>query len=230
MKFLKWSHPCMTAVLDFFYPRYCPCCSVRLSSAENGVCPFCMIRMARYCEATVQARDRLDAIYLLSGLDSLFLYQKTGLIRKAIHDFKYNGNKSLGSMLGRMGARTFRWSRDGYDCIVAIPIDPVRKMKRGYSQTDVLAQAVSRETGIPFLPDALCRKAFSHSQTAVTAMEREENVSKAFSVRRPETLKGKRILLVDDILTTGSTLTAAGILLEACGVQSIRIFTLAVTE
>lgn len=218
------------ALVDIAYPRYCACCKNRLSTNEMGFCPICILKMARYCEKTIGGRERLDSIYICTGLDSLFLFQKAGLVRSMIHDYKYHGNQLLGPILARMAVRKFKWQCDDYDLIVTIPVDPMRLMNRGFSQTDVLAQTISKETGIPFIKGLLSRRFNSHSQAKLSGHERAENVEQAFKIKKPQEIVGKRILLIDDILTTGSTLSTVGELLEYTGACSIRIFTLAVTE
>lgn len=216
--------------LDFLYPRYCPICGEKLIANEMGFCPACALLLPTYCEQTIHGCDRLNAVYIGNGLDSLFLYQKSGAVRRLIHDFKYNGNAPLGKLLSRMAVRRFDWNYRDYDLILAVPPDSVRLMKRGYSQTGILARSISRATHIPYSVHIIARRPFSHSQTHLTGLEREGNVAHAFYLKHPEALCGKRILLVDDVLTTGATLTAIGEQIEKAGAHSIRFFTIAVTE
>ncbi len=139
-----------------------------------------------------------------------------------MHQFKYRGNRETGVYLGRqMGfslnqARRFR----GVDGLVPLPLFAAKERKRGYNQAAVLCKGISEATGLPLFEDVVVRKAATESQTKKNRIERWLNMEGRFELVKPQTIEGKHLLLVDDVITTGATLEACGaVLLQAAGVQ-----------
>lgn len=131
-------------------------------------------------------------------------------MRKVIHQLKYAGKKEIGRALGRIMANEMQESNffDGIDLIIPIPLHPKRLRERGYNQSEWIAKGISDITHLPILTTAVQRTKHIESQTHKTPFERWENVQNIFYCNSPEDLENKHILLVDDVLTTGSTATA----------------------
>ena len=136
-------------VLDLFFPRYCPVCDSLLAETEIGVCPRCMVRMPRYIEGMQYGLDRLNGDVYIDALYSLFIFKEDGGVRPMIHALKYGGYSEIGEMLGRMAGRSYPFLSKDYDLIVPVPLHPRKQRKRGYNQALLIAQGLSRVTGIP---------------------------------------------------------------------------------
>lgn len=140
-----------------------------------------------------------------------------------IHLFKYRGMKPLGGALGKM-----LWNAlpvdDAFDVVVPVPLHWRRRWSRGFNQSDVLARSIARRRGIQVL-SALRRKRNTHSQASLTNPKRRLNVSGAFHAGAA--VAGKRILLVDDVMTTGATATACAFALKRAGAKHVTLLTLA---
>ncbi len=155
--------------------------------------------------------------------------QSRGIVRDLIHRFKYGGEVWLGSLLGdflAQGLRDPRLRGRSFDAVVSVPLHPLRKREREFNQAEVLGRELARKSGLAFC-EALERLRYTVTQTHFDRRRRMQNLQNAFKVRRNAAVQGKDLLLVDDVLTTGSTLDeCARVLLEA-GAQSVRGLTVA---
>ncbi len=119
---------------------------------------------------------------------------------------------------------------DGVEVIVPVAISKQRKAQRGYNQSERIAQGIANVTGLSVVSDVLERKSFKMSQTKLSTLERMQNVKGAFSVVKGERLKGKRLLLVDDVITTGATLCEAAMTLGQIEGVKITVATVSIAE
>lgn len=153
----------------------------------------------------------------------LWMFDEGGTVQRLQHRLKYGNVPTLAEALGRRLGRAL--AQDGvdraYDAIVPVPLSPTRRLERGYNQSAFLAQGIAQAFGQPHIaaPDALVRTRRTRSQTSLSRADRWANVSGAFRVSSPQ-WEGRRVLLVDDVLTTGATLTAAA---QALITQGARI-------
>lgn len=198
-----------------FFPPYCPVCGERMGERALTICTRCRME-APLTGYTHQFDNPLcrtfwGEIPFVHASALLFFSGSSGW-RRLIHDFKYHGHWQLAGEMGRWyGAEL----RDGglladVDVVIAIPLHPLKRLKRGYNQSEFLAEGIARELGIEVDHRAIRRHRNNQSQTRQSRHERWENVAEVFSVRHPERLKGRHILLVDDVLTTGATLISCG--------------------
>jgi len=161
---------------------------------------------------------------------SLFFYNRSSSQRHIVLQLKYNQNREAGIAMGRYAAKTFGTDFfHGIDGIVAVPLTKERKWQRGYNQSELIARGVSEETGIPVIDDAVERLRFDGSQTHRWTAERRLNVKGAFRLTNPQRVSGKHILLIDDVVTTGSTLRECGQQLALAGNVKISVMSLACT-
>jgi ComF family protein len=150
-------------------------------------------------------------------------------VRKAIHDLKYGSQLYLRHLVGRWLADALedpRLSDRRFDAIVPVPLHPARKRERGFNQAELLANEVHQLSGIP-LRDLLQRIRYTTTQTQFDRNERMENLKGAFRLRRGSNVQGCRVLLIDDVLTTGSTLSECAFVLKTAGAASVRAATAA---
>jgi len=150
---------------------------------------------------------------------SLLFFEKGNKYQSLIHQLKYNGKKEVGKFLGNLlGAALQNTRFDDAEVIVAVPLHKIKLRRRGFNQSDVIAQGISEITGKPVIKNVLKRKVNTKSQTKQKRYARWENVEGIFECLKPELIRHKHVLLVDDVVTTGATLEAAGsAILEAEG-------------
>lgn len=217
------------ALLDFVYPRYCAACDSRLSMDEMGLCPLCLLTLPRYVEATDRAWERLQGtVYPIEGFVGGLHFEKETRVQHLIHSVKYHSNREAAWAIGRLIAQEKRLSVEDFDFIVPVPVSNIRLLKRGYNQSFLLAQGVSMGSGIPVAANALQRTKHLRSQTHRRRAERLFAMKDAFSLGDDTLPKGARILLLDDLLTTGSTLVAAADALALAEPGKLILMTIAV--
>lgn len=197
--------------LDALYPRRLTCdlCGRETRLAPSGpgayFCPDCLSALEPIPETPM-------AFGYLDGVQAGLFYNDAAA--RLIHAFKYAGAKYLAESLG-----AFLPTPPDADWIIPVPLHPFRRRQRGYNQSQLLAQRLSRETGIPMQTKALTRIRNTPSQAQRTHAERPGNVRDAFLAGRG--LQGSHILLVDDVITTGSTLDACALALRMAGAAGV---------
>ncbi len=148
-----------------------------------------------------------------------------GPLRALIHLLKYEGMKPLAATLGECLSRALPLD-ERFDAVVPMPLHWVRGFQRGFNQASLLAAHLARRRGIPLI-NAARRIRATRSQTGLTNAQRRENVNGAFRARRGRPLEGLRVLLVDDVMTTGATASACAGALKRAGARSVTVLTLA---
>jgi ComF family protein len=152
-----------------------------------------------------------------------------GPVRQAIHGLKYKRNIALGEILSRRLITVLAQTAWGVNMVIPVPLGIARLAERGYNQASLLARPVALGLGIPFCPQGLSRARETRSQVDLNSSERRVNVAGAFQAR-PGLIRGKSVLLVDDVATTGATLDACASALVAGGAASVYALTLARTS
>ncbi len=225
---------CLNHFFSLFFPPVCNACRGLLGETEELVCAACLAKLPR-TTFHLHPENQLTRVFwgrvTLQTGTSLFYYTKGGRVQRLIHEFKYRGNLSLGLYLGRMLGTAIGGSPlySDLDLILPVPLHPVREKERGFNQSEVFSRGISSVLGIPCQPGLLLRTLDTGSQTKRSRFGRWENVAFGFAVNDQEWLSGKRILLTDDVLTTGATLEAcANSLLNVEGVK-LWVATLAFT-
>jgi ComF family protein len=145
----------------------------------------------------------------------------------AIHRVKFDGEKPLGRCLGRWLARTLSSETAEMDCIVPVPLHPRRVRERGFNQSELLSEALAQASGISHAPRLLSKIAPTRSQTTLGRHDRKKNLRGTFALSRGAVATNRRILLVDDIYTTGCTVEECSRVLRRAGARSVRVVTLA---
>lgn len=206
MKQLKLlAHQVGTVALDLVFPPYCVGCG----RVGSFLCIHCISTIGNGPDRCI---DGLDDVNVLTQYD--------GVIRKAVHAFKYDGVRRLADPLSGLLAGLL--AREGWqiDLVCAVPLHSSRKAERGYNQAALLAERVATQLGWHFTEDALIRIRETESQIHLTAKERERNVAGAFAAVR-HLVEGQRVLVIDDVLTTGATLGACAHALRQAGAPQV---------
>jgi ComF family protein len=150
-------------------------------------------------------------------------------VRLCLHALKFGGRRRLASVLGREAARSWVTSGEllGAAAVVPVPLSRSRWRERGFNQAELIARAVAREARVPLRCRILKKTKERPPQAGLSASARRTNVASAYRARLPRSLRGKRVLLVDDVLTTGATAEAAARALLAAGAGAVDVLTLA---
>jgi ComF family protein len=224
----------LRTIADFLLPRLCVSCSNKLLPIEDNVCNSCQSEF-RYIEDDYlksEYEKKFSGKRFISGFRSLYLFEKGKGLQNVIHALKYQHKFRTGIFLGRKAGEYFQndiadW---GIDLIIPIPLHRLKKAERGYNQSYYIAKGISLATGIPVREDIVYRKKNTLSQTTMDRLEREGNMMNAFTLKKISLLKNKNILLIDDVITTGSTLNeCAGIIKEA-GAENVFAISAALAE
>jgi len=219
-----------TGLLDLFYPPRCLGCGARPESAELPLCPRCLQALERAPPMGVAARlDRLPAGRgLFRDILALWVYDRDGTLQAVQHAVKYENRPRYGVALGRLLGTAYAEEASAPDGIIPVPLHRTRELERGYNQSAMLGRGVADVLDRPLRDDLLSRPTPTRSQTALSREERWQNVQGAFAAA-PACRDG-RWLLVDDVLTTGSTAVAAGQALHAAGADAVSLATLALAR
>jgi len=235
------------SALDWFYPRHCYHCGrpdeaphartlcadcsaeLRKLRIAGFVCDVCGLPLAGEpqagtlcvtCRAELRHFDRARAFVRYAGP-----------ARSIIRSFKFDGCYFLGErVLGAMLARGWLPAgADGSDALLPIPLHPRRKRERGYDQALLLGRVLARRLDRPLLTGALVRSRYTSQQSLLPLRQRRDNMRGAFAVRRPAAVQGLSLLLVDDVLTTGTTARECAKVLKEAGAARVQVLTLART-
>ena len=162
----------------------------------------------------------------LRGFDAVYCFGSyEGLLREWIHLYKYAGIKPLARPLGKLLAAAVP-GEEKFDAIVPVPLHWLRRWHRGFNQSEILARSLGKHLGVPLL-SALRRTRSTRVQAGLSNTARRQNVAQAFRSRRRQTVAGMRILLVDDVMTTGSTAAACARALKQAGAARVTLATVA---
>jgi ComF family protein len=199
--------------ISLLFPRLCYGCGNHLMRNETLICTECYVMIPRtnyHLKPDNPVAQLFWGRCLIEKAVAFSFYTRDSRIRRLIHQLKYKGIKELGSELGRIYARTLTSSGflDEIDLIIPVPLHPSRKRKRGYNQSDLISQGISEVSGIPVDTKLLIRKTVTKTQTRKSRYDRWTNVQDIFMVTDQNRLKDLHILLVDDVITTGSTIEA----------------------
>lgn len=203
-----------TRLLDFISPRQCVVCGNRLSPTERSICSVCMLHLPRTTyQFTPDDNPMAQLFWHLTPVEraaSLIFYEPHSETAQIVYQLKYGNRPDIGEDMGRLMAVEMQYGRffDGIDVLVPVPLSSKRLRQRGYNQSEQLASGIREITGLPVITKAIKRKKFVQSQTQLRRHERQENVSDMFQLKDETLLRNKHILLIDDICTTGATLTA----------------------
>ena len=229
------------ALISLFYPPVCTICGASVEPSEylcqacdaratQIVPPFCKICSEPFPGAITDAFTCANCenreLYFETAVA---VYRSRGIVRRVIHEFKYNKQVHLRYVVARWltsALADMRLRNRPFDALVPVPLHPARRRERGFNQAELLAELVSKPLSIRPKP-ILERIRYTKTQTAFDRAERMENLHNAFRLRKNADVRGYRVLLIDDVLTTGSTLSECARVLKAAGAVSVYAATAA---
>ena len=233
----------LTGIADLIFPPRCITCEELLG--QHGPLPFCTSCMAgvHFIESPLcprcgtpfpvaEGEDHLCGDCLITERPyavarSVGRYEKT--LRTAIHRFKYRGKTGIGDLLSGIMADFAEktWDMKVFSRILPVPLHRRRLRERGFNQAVILARGLSRRFNIPLDFTSLRRNLFTPPQVGLDRKQRLTNVQGAFTVTHPERIAGRRLLLVDDVFTTGSTLNECARVLIQAKAEAVAVLTVA---
>ncbi|MBF0585821.1 ComF family protein [Prosthecochloris sp. N3] len=216
--------------LHLFYPDACVSCGTLLQYSEEMICSRCLQEFDAFStvDASTAAVTKVFRAHHPSVSPPvraavLYRFHHHDRLQGVLHDMKYLGVYRIawyfGRAIARYGAGAF--SNDLPEMVMPVPLHPLRIAERTYNQSALIAQSLAGELGLPLCSDALIRRVYTSSQTGLTAAERHANLRGAFEVHG-SALSG-HVLLVDDVMTTGSTIAEAMSALRSSGVDRVSL-------
>ncbi|BDS14531.1 ComF family protein [Aureispira anguillae] len=210
---------------DLIYPRLCLACGKKIISKQTCICIHCTYHISPTNYHTLTPNPVLDRFWGRIDLEhasTSFAFNKGGLLQHLIHQLKYENKPQIGIELGKQYGTMLKETApyNTINCIIPVPLHPKKEHQRGYNQAAAFAEGLAIGMQKRWSSDYLYRVNYTETQTKKSRLDRFSNVQNAFSLKQVEDLKGKHLLIVDDVITTGATLEAcAQKLLEIGGVK-----------
>lgn len=249
MKPAATAHPfpaLIDTALSFFYPDICQCCRrARATREQSYVCFDCRsgtdgVRFIKppFCDRCgLPFEGDISSTFECGNCREMELHFESaraavvakGIVREAIHKYKYRDatwfEPFLAELLIRQARPELSWPKP--DLLVPVPLHPLRRREREFNQAERIAARLGEALDIPVARGLLERIRPTSTQTTLTRTERARNMRRAFRLRRPADLSGRRIVIVDDVLTTGATTSACARVLRGAGASFVRVWTVA---
>ena len=213
---------------ELLYPKLCGGCGNHLYENEEVVCVYCRasLPLSGECDFENNASEKLfwGKVSITAAASFLF-FQKKSSTQHLLHQLKYQQKENIGEWLGEQFAYSLQ-SKGRFaavEIIIPIPLHPSRIKFRGYNQCDAIARGMASVLQIPIVNGVLTRSVATQSQTKKNRFQRFENMESVFSVSQASAIKGKNILLLDDVLTTGATLISAAQVLQQAGSNKLFV-------
>jgi ComF family protein len=226
-------------LVRFFIPPLCPLCSIRKPAKADLICGVCRKRLPELPEAQcTKCGGTNDTILNCCSecLDSKFnwrqgltLWKYEGIIREALHGYKYKGDLGVVDFFAlEMVAKLQKNKCTEFDCVTWIPLHFTRKFMRGYNQSELLAKRICEQLNLP-CKKLIDRVKCTRQQAKLKRADRLKNMKNAFRINRKNCsmIEGQSILLLDDVFTTGTTLSTVAEILMNCGAESVTVISIA---
>lgn len=220
--------------VSFIWPSTCASCNERLFKHEDTICTNCLIKLPRTHFHLWKENDFHRLFWGKVNIEyatAFFFFLKESKYRKLIHKLKYQHMPEIGVILGReLGYEIAQSVFSEIDLIVPVPLHPKKEFIRGYNQSDKIAIGLGQGMGKPIDCKTLIRNTHTASQTRKNRYERWENVNSIFTVTNHEIFRNKHILIVDDVVTTGSTLESCIVEVLNAGAAKVSLAALGIAK
>jgi ComF family protein len=223
------------SLINLFFPRVCCGCNSILLTDETVICTSCRHEIPLTNFHNNPKNEAFSKFYgriPVEFASALFHFQKRGIVQEMLHKLKYKGHEEIGEMIGLWYAEELKKVAQikQIDFIIPVPLHPKKYNQRGYNQVTTFGKALSESLSIPYCENVLFRKVYSKTQTKKSLVNRSELKTEVFDVTFDETLIGKHFLLIDDIITTGSTLEVCSRALLKIPDAKVSIVCMAMTQ
>lgn len=215
----------LSETLDFLSPRFCVSCKCKLSINDKFICPKCYSEISKLSNDEIknELQRKFVSTNYIDDYTSLFNFEEHGPLQALIHNLKYNRKFKIGYFLGLLLATSRErviknWKAD---LILPIPLFHLKKIERGYNQSDYIAKGLSKESHINYNTSICKRIKNTTSQTKLNSSQRRKNMENAFQVKKHKIIKNKNIIVVDDVITTGTTVLELAKVLKENGASKV---------
>ena len=221
---------------DFFniiFPKRCLGCNSALQKHDGIICSECEKSLefigkniCSQCGAKLSVAANHNCEFIFDAARSVFEFN--AVLQNLIHHFKYDEIKKLGEFLGNYAVTYLKQEHFADTEIIApVPLHRVKQRIRGFNQSEFLTRTIAEQMNWKHYPHLIKRKKFTETQTRLSRKQREKNVTNAFAINSKYNIKGRKILLVDDVFTTGSTVNSISKVLQEAGAAKIFVLTIA---
>ena len=218
--------------LNFILPNTCLACDNITGQNEQYLCNNCLSRLEPYNETHPWQKEKIEE-GIINNSFSAFWFREGTPVQSLFHSLKYKKIKSAGIMLGAETGKKLPLPEGvNFDMIIPVPLHNAKLRERTYNQSEFIAKGISSVLNIPVAANAVHRNRFTPSQTKLNKSERKENVAGAFEVneKHKSLITGKKILICDDVITTGATIIECASAIRAAGAGYILICSAAYAE
>lgn len=224
----------LNLLFDFFLPRICLICKNKILNSDKILCSDCFnkLEIAQYDRLDFEFERKFLSDKIVHDFQAAFVFQENTPIRQIIHEFKYEDKFIIGKYLGKKVSELLRekivdWKAD---IITEVPLHSLREAERGYNQAEIIAMEIGKRIGIKFNGNILKRIKFTETQTKLNLTDRRENIKDAFKLKKQKLVKNKNIILVDDVITTGATISECAKVLKNNGAKNIYALSVAIAD
>ena len=209
------------SIINLFFPKVCSGCNSFLLTNENVICTHCRHDIPLTNHHLIVDNDAFKKFYgriPVLHASALFYFHKKGIVQQLIHNLKYKGHEEIGTILGEWYAEDLKTinSLHDIDQIIPVPLHGRKLKERGYNQVTAFGKALSSSLNVEYNNSILVRNIYSKTQSKKNLLGRTEGIENIFDVSFTDSDHNKHFLLIDDVITTGSTL-------EACSRALLKI-------
>ncbi len=205
---------------SLFYPEVCAACGNSLFKHEEVICTQCYVHLPKsnyHKDPNNPLHKVLVGRFPFMGATAFYLFNKKSKVQKLLHELKYKNNPEVGVITGKWFGEELKGTAfSKADILLPVPLHPSKQQQRGYNQSGKIAEGMSESIKIPLEENLLFRRAATKTQTKKDKGDRWQNVEDIFDIHDPGKYEGKKVILVDDVITTGATI-------EACANALLKI-------
>lgn len=207
-------------ILNLIFPRVCGFCG---KLDKNSLCARCKLKLNKILRCKTEKAEDKNFSYLV------YLFDYDGIIREKLIGYKFNDMTYLNETFVNFVIKNEKICGflKKYDIIIPVPIHSKRRKQRGYNQSELMARNIAKNTGLEIVADALVKVRNNTAQSTLNREDRQNNVRKVYGIKNFEKIKNKRVVLVDDIYTTGSTVNECSRVLKNAGASEVAVLVVA---
>jgi ComF family protein len=199
----------LQSFIALLYPNVCPGCGSNIANNTDEICISCHVNLPKtyeYLDKQNHTAKLFWGRYPLEHAFATYKYRTKNVTQNLIYDLKYKGNQEVGKLLGKEVGKEVLKSKLNIDVIIPVPLHPSKLQKRGYNQSLSIAEGIQEVISCKIDTTTVIRVINTDSQTRKSKFERWENVKEIFGLTNYKDLEGLHVLIVDDVITTGSTI------------------------